>query len=74
MLSWYWYKFKRTVGTPAEILTLTVMFVIPLALLHGYVMNIVNLFYVTGDANTVRIVLRFIGVVVFPLGSILGYL
>lgn len=40
----------------------------------GWIMNIVSVFHMASDPITGVFVVRCIGIVVFPLGGVLGYL
>ena len=40
----------------------------------GWIMNIVSIIHVISEPITPMIILRLVGIIVFPLGGILGYL
>jgi hypothetical protein len=58
----------------AGVVALIALAMVWLAAIGGWIANIVKIFAAAGDAITGWFIFRCIGVVVAPLGAILGYL
>jgi len=66
--------YKKSADAPVMALLLAYL-VIPFAMLAGYVMNIITLTQVAlnGDVLGTLEIVRMVGLLIFPLGAILGY-
>lgn len=58
----------------ADVVALLAYFLILIALILGWILNLVKLFGIVNDPINGMFILRCIGIPFAPLGSILGYL
>ena len=67
-------KVKKSVDDVIALGTVISFFTMSVALAVGWVMNIMTIWHTMDAPLTAKLILRCIGVFVFPIGGILGYL
>ena len=67
------FTYRASSGTGAIVAAL-VYLVLVIALVYGWIANIVSLYHSNFNELTGQLVLRIVGIFVAPLGAVMGYL